>query len=102
MRLQIEAGPDEVPQKREALLRALSDAIRPHDPELAERFSKATTSPAGRLRHLSMRQLQQALSEGYKQSMDEAMLRVGKVLSKARFEVRKASPVAPLRLRKGG
>ena len=101
MRLQLDAEPGEIAGKREHLLRAMAAAVSQYDSELAERLQKAVQQPAGRLRYLAMRQLQQTLNDGYRQHIEEAMRKVAKVLSQARFEVRKARPQVPLQLRKG-
>lgn len=110
MRLRLETTPAELSAKGDALVKALSDALRPADPELAERLAKALPPREHDLKYPALQEIHGRMAREYG-AMQSRMLRdIGRVLERPRkrqepvrgSQLQKAEPPQTQELEKAG
>jgi len=80
MKLHLEATSEELAVKASKLAKAVTDLIRPADPELAESLEKALPKKEQELKSPVLRGLQQATEELYAKQVQAMLKEIGKVL----------------------
>lgn len=94
MKLHLEATSEELAVKASKLAKAVTDLIRPADPELAESLEKALPKKEQELKYPVLRGLQQATEELYAKQVQAMLKEIGKVLDQglAKEEAPKEGP----------
>lgn len=82
MKLKLEATPEELTTRGDALVKALSSELRPFAPELAEALSKALESPPSspELRHQALRDLQAKFTARAERARHRMLAEIGEIL----------------------
>ena len=83
MRLRIEATPDELADKSEALVKALADAIGPMAPDLAEALKKALPKAPVELLQPALREMHKVTRREYEKRLKWMLKDIGKVLDRS-------------------
>lgn len=91
MRLLLEANPEELSEKSEALIEQLSKAIEGANPELADRLEKAVQlRKEPKLKYPTLQDLQRQTSKAYDKQMELMLKDINKVLDQAATGIRKS------------
>jgi len=83
VRLRIEATPDELADKSEALIKALADTLSVVDPDLAERLEKAIPKDVPKLRQPALREIHERTRKLYEERLEWMLKDIGKVLDRS-------------------
>jgi len=83
VRLHLDATPEELAGKAEALVRSLAAALAPAAPELAEQLEKAIPRDVPRLQHRTLRDLHERTREAYEIMIRDMVADIGKVLDQS-------------------
>lgn len=83
MRLRIEATPDELAEKSEALVRALADTLGPVAPDIAEQLEKALPKSAAKMIQPALREIHEVTRKAYDARLKWMLKDIGKVLDGA-------------------
>lgn len=80
MRLRLETSPAELAAKGEALLKALSGALEPVAPELAEQLQKALPPREHSLKYPALQELHGRMAAEYERTLARMLADIGRVL----------------------
>jgi hypothetical protein len=83
VRLRIEATPDELANKSEALVKALVDTLAPVAPDIAEQLEKAIPKETPKLIQPALRQMHEITRREYEKRLKWMVKDIGKVLDRA-------------------
>lgn len=83
MRFRLEASPEELEQKGNALIKALAHQVRLAAPDLAERLEKALPPPEQTLKYPALQQLADHTREEYARTIERMVDAIGKVLDRS-------------------
>ena len=101
MRLHLEADPDELATKGDALVDHLAKALRPYAPHLADVLEKAITLPPKQkeLRHQTLRDFHAKMKREYGKTVERILVEVNQAIDDdVSGKITKSSPdyIAPL------
>lgn len=99
MRLRLETSPAELAAKGEALLKALSGALEPVAPELAEQLQKALPPREHSLKYPALQELHSRMAAEYERTLGRMMADIGRVLES---RGKRQEPARGSRLQKAG
>ena len=80
VKLHLEAEPEELREKGDALVAQLAKALERHDPELADRLTKATKPAHNNLKHQALRDLHADLRNAYHKTLDKMLGEINQAL----------------------
>ena len=83
MRIKIDATPDELNEKGDALIKALMHSIAPVCPELAEQLEKALPEKPPTLRYRALRDIHEITKKEYQKTLEAMHLDIARVLDDA-------------------
>ena len=83
MRLRIEATPDELADKSEALIKALADSLSDVAPELADQLEKAIPKDIPKLFQPTLRKIHEITRKEYEARLKWMVKDIGKVLDRS-------------------
>jgi hypothetical protein len=83
MRLRLEAGPDELRDRGDDLIKALVESLYPVNPELAEKLEKALPHKQEQLKYPVLQELAKKTQEEYERQLNLMNKEIGKVLDRS-------------------